>query len=195
MQPPCFRIANARARALLESTLNGMPALACDSPIRVLFRPRLTMFRGRLRSGGGRGTPVHAGSDLRRRTMTLESELIGDAGELRRIFVHETFHFAWYRLGNPRRAAWEMLLATEIVQRRPGELGWSSESRKISLEASDHGGRTRRWREYACESFCDTAAWMYSGVPQHDEYTLPCVQRRRRAECVTNLLGDRPVRV
>ena len=194
MQPPCFRIANARARALLEPTLNGMPTFHGDS-IRVLFRPRLTMFRRRLRSGEDCGTPVHAGSDLRLRTMTLESELIEHPGELRRIFVHEAFHFAWYRFGNPRRRAWEALLESEIVDRRSGELGWSSETRKKSLDATDHGNRTRRWREYVCESFCDTAAWMYSGLASHEEFTLPRAQRRRRAECVTNLLGDRPVRV
>ena len=29
--------------------------------------------------------------------------------------------------------------------------------------ARDIAGRTRHWREYCCESFCDTAAWLYSG--------------------------------
>ena len=39
-----------------------------------------------------------------------------------------------------------------------------------------------RWRDYLCESFCDTAAWIYSGVRRHPEYTLAARHRNRRAE-------------
>jgi hypothetical protein len=30
----------------------------------------------------------------------------------------------------------------------------------------------RQWSEYACESFCDTAAWAYAGAGEHAEFTL-----------------------
>jgi hypothetical protein len=35
-------------------------------------------------------------------------------------------------------------------------------------------------REYCCESFCDSAAWLYSGIERHAEFTLPARSRRRR---------------
>jgi len=38
----------------------------------------------------------------------------------------------------------------------------------------------RGWREYLCESFCDTGAWLYAGVKGHDEYTLAARFRKRR---------------
>ena len=63
---------------------------------------------------------------------------------------------------------------------RRGELGWSAEWRKDALGADDVAGRTRRWREYCCESFCDTAAWLYSGVERHEEFTLGERWRRGR---------------
>ena len=43
------------------------------------------------------------------------------------------------------------------------------------------GTSGRRWREYLCESFCDTAAWLYSGLPSHEEFTLAPRFRRPRA--------------
>jgi hypothetical protein len=47
------------------------------------------------------------------------------------------------------------------------------------LELSTREGR--QWREYVCESFCDTAAWLYGGLRTHDEFTLSPRFRRRRA--------------
>ncbi len=38
--------------------------------------------------------------------------------------------------------------------------------------------RTRPWREYCCESFCDTASWLHSGCDS--ENTLAAVRRRTR---------------
>ena len=100
---------------------------------------------------------------MRERRILLETTLAGDPANFARIFVHELFHFAWLRLGNPRRRSYELLLAEEIAARAAGELGWSAEWRKYALAPSDRRLRTRRWREYACESFCDSAAWLYSG--------------------------------
>lgn len=131
-------------------------------PIRLEVRRELADRRG----------GVHAGAFLRERRIAFDAELAADPRELARIFVHELFHFVWLRLGNPRRWSFEALLRGEIRGGARGEMGWSAEWRKRSLSARDARVRTRRWREYACESFCDTAAWIFSGVPAHREYTL-----------------------
>jgi hypothetical protein len=102
----------------------------------------------------------------------LAAELMEDPRELARIFVHELFHFVWLRAGNPARRSWEALLEGELARAARGELGWSAEIRKQALGKADARRRTRRWREYACESFCDSAAWLLAGFRKHDEYTL-----------------------
>ncbi len=55
----------------------------------------------------------------------------------------------------------------ELDARARGELGESSHVRKAKLVAG-----ANCWKEYVCESFCDTAAWLYSGVRQHEEFKL-----------------------
>jgi hypothetical protein len=61
-----------------------------------------------------------------------------------------------------------------------GELGWSAEWRKQKLTRADRTRRSPAWRRYACESFCDSAAWLYAGLRHHDEFTLAPLYRRRR---------------
>ena len=119
---------------------------------------------------------VHAGSFLRRRSIAFNCR----RGEFARICVHELFHFVWLRLGNQRRRSYEDILRKERAAAARGELGWSAEWRKRGLSPRDVETRTRRWRQYCCESFCDTAAWIYSGVPRHEEFTLACKFRERR---------------
>jgi hypothetical protein len=75
-------------------------------------------------------------------------------------------------MDNASRRAFEELLAREWRSGARGELGWSAELRKGRLTVLDVRSRSRRWREYCCESFCDTAAWLYSGVRSHEEFTL-----------------------
>lgn len=104
--------------------------------------------------------------------MVLAEALMADADDFARIFVHELFHFVWLRLGNAKRLAYERIVATELQARLRGELGWSADWRKNRLRPRDWKLRTRRWREYCCESFCDTAAWRYAGVRKHPEFTL-----------------------
>jgi hypothetical protein len=126
------------------------------------------------------GHPAHAATFIRRRVIVLDADLTRSAGEHRRILCHELFHFAWVRLDNARRFAWEQLLAEEIRTRAKGEAGWSAEWRKRQLDARDVTGRTRRWREYCCESFCDTAAWLITS--ERRELTLArrqCEGRKR----------------
>ena len=146
------------------------------------FRPGLTAHRGKLLSKRNAGSAVHAGTFPRKREMVLDRELLEKPSELARIFVHELFHFAWVRLGNTRRRSFETLLASEFGARARGELGWSAESRKHALTPRDRRLRTRHWRAYVCESFCDSAAWLYAGIARHQEFTLaPRFRAARRA--------------
>jgi hypothetical protein len=149
-------------------------------PLRIRFAPRLSARRGRLLSEAEAGTPVHAGAFLRRRELVLDAELLENPPELARILVHELFHFVWLRLGAPTRRSWEALLEAELRGRARGELGWSAQWRKQELVTADRTGRSRRWREYVAESFCDTAAWLQTARRRHEEHTLGRAWRRAR---------------
>jgi hypothetical protein len=153
----------------------------CWKHLRVVLR-RLPPISGapvRIQSAhalGGRRGAVHAGTFVRERRMAFDCS----RAEFPRIFVHELFHFVWARLGNPARHSYERLVKAEWQARARGELGWSAEWRKRALAAGDVQHRSRRWREYCCESFCDTAAWLYSGARRHHEFTLAGGRRARR---------------
>jgi hypothetical protein len=138
----------------------------------VRFAPELRAHRGRLISGGAHGTEVHAGAFPRKREIVLASELLDSPPELGRVFLHELFHFVWLRAGNVLRRSWEVLLEGELRQCARGELGWSADLRKRQLSPHDPANRSRRWREYACESFCDSAAWLLGSARVHEEFTL-----------------------
>ncbi len=139
-------------------------------PISISVQPHLTAHRGKLLSGSGFGTPVHAASFIRKRSIVLETGLLRNRQALRLIVVHEIFHFVWVRLGNAARQDFTNLLVKERRSRARGELGESAAAKK-SLPA---------WRDYVCESFCDTAAWMYAGVENHVEFTLSARWRNQR---------------
>ncbi len=145
--------------------LRRLPPLS-GAPIRVDSAPGLRDGRGE----------VHAGAFLRQRRIAFNCT----RSEFPRVFVHELFHFVWRRAGNSARLAFEGLLREEHRSRARGELGWSAEWRKRELTATDIRQRTRRWREYCCESFCDTAAWLYCGIETHEEFTLRARFRERR---------------
>ena len=153
----------------VRALLKRFPPMT-GQPVRLEIRPALTDVHG----------AVHAGAFLRERRIAFDAGSAGDAREFARIFVHELFHFAWLRLGNPRRRSWEALLREELQDCARGELGWSAEWRKRALPPDHCRRRTRRWREYVCESFCDTAAWLFSGVRSHREFTLARRFRDRR---------------
>jgi hypothetical protein len=148
-----------------------------------------------LLSGAGRGREVHAATFLRKRRIVLETELIKDRRELARILAHEIFHFVWLRLGNPRRLSFEEILRREIKRGARGELGWSAEIRKQALRPADSRNRTRRWREYVCESFCDTAARLFCGARRHEEFTLAAAFRRQRERWFRNAWGGNGIPV
>lgn len=143
----------------------GLPNLI-GRPIEVHAHPGLYDAHG----------PVHAGSFLRERRIAVNCS----EREFPRIFVHEVFHFVWLRLGNAARRSFEELVEAELVAGARGELGWSAEWRKLEIDAHDRTARTRRWREYCCEAFCDTAAWRYAGLSSHPEFTLAERYRSRR---------------
>lgn len=151
--------------------------------IRIRFLPGLTADCRRVYSNQPFGEPVHAGAFIRKRIIVFDSELRRRPKELARILVHELFHFAWARLGNQARESWEDLIRREFILRARGELGWSAESRKrllTGLAGAPLNGL--KWRDYLCESFCDTAAWLYSGAGEHVEFTLARRYRDRRAK-------------
>jgi len=124
--------------------------------------------------------PHLAATTLTRRRILLDAEVLNKRGEFERILIHEIFHFVWRRMGNPARASWESVLRREIKAAARGELGWSAEWRKAKLGRRESVQRTRAWRRYVCESFCDTAAWRFAGLGSHDEFTLPGRFRRVR---------------
>jgi hypothetical protein len=164
--PPLFISDDPSLRRRARAIESRLPELHGD-PIRLQRFPGLHDRRG----------PVHAGSFLRERRIAFDCT----GAEFPRIFIHELFHFVWLRAGNPLRWSYENLLAAEFRSRASGELGWSAEWRKAGLTTRDVRGRGRRWRDYCCESFCDTAAWLYSEIARHPEFTLsPRCRKTRR---------------
>jgi hypothetical protein len=154
----------AHIRSLLAGTLRLLPELTGE-PITIVFRPDLTVYRGRLKSGAAqRGTPVHAAAYIRARRLVLETALMRQPGKLRWILAHELFHFVWTRLGNVAREEYRSMLLSERKAGARGELGESAAFRKQRLPEGRNGVvATEAWRDYVCESFCDTAAWLYAG--------------------------------
>jgi hypothetical protein len=139
--------------------------------------------------------PHLAATSIPGRTISLDREVLARPGEFERILIHEVFHFAWVRLGNPTRRSWELVLEAELGRGASGELGWSAEWRKRKLPASAARLRTPAWRRYVCESFCDSAAWMFAGLADHDEFTLALQHRRRRQAWFELNFALRPVQI
>lgn len=161
------------------------------APIHITVRQDLRCSRGRIVEG--QGTAVHAATFIRRRRIVLDADLLLDDDELRRILIHELFHFVWVRLANATRQSYEELLAAQ--RRAPGELGWSAEYRKRDLRPHDVRQRSRKWREYCCEAFCDTAAYLYASSRRHGEFTLRVTERRKRIVWFGKNLGTGSVSI
>ncbi len=142
------------------------------------------------------GNEAHAATFIPRRRILLDAALRRRPAERNRILLHELFHFVWVRLGNPRRREWEELLRRERAEKARGEAGWSAEWRKRKLADEDVAGRTRRWREYCCESFCDTAAAIFGQAGRSGpdpECTLGRARLARRAAWFRARLGHGPL--
>ena len=162
-----------------------------DAPAARLDLPHLNGAAIRVEMRASLG-PHLAATSIPKRLILLDREVLLQAGDFERILIHEVFHFVWVRLGNPRRGEWEALLSREKAR---GELGWSAEWRKAKLDANDREERTRAWRHYICESFCDTAAWVYAGLDEHDEFTLSHRARARRLAWFREYIGPGPVSI
>lgn len=123
---------------------------------------------------------MHAAALIRRREIIIETDLLARPRLFSLILVHEIFHFVWARLGNKQRAGFAELLAREQEAYARGELGESAEVAKQSIRAFDRERSPRAWRNYVCESFCDTAACLYGGAPRHAGFTLAKRWKRKR---------------
>ena len=141
----------------VERLQRRLPELS-GAPLRLHRNPGLRDRKG----------PVHAGAYIRERRIAFNCS----GREFSRIFVQEVFHFVWLHLCNQARWSFESVVQQEFAAAARGELGWSAEWRKKELLPRDRQLRTRRWREYCCEAFCDTAAWLYAGNGRHREFTL-----------------------
>lgn len=162
---PALEIRSSRP---LNRFLLGLPELS-GSPIYVRALAQLTASRGRLLSGRPTtGTAVHAASFIRDRRIVLDSALLRSPQTFRLILTHEIFHFVWALLGNSKRQEFARLLEREFAARAIGELG---ESAAVKKSARPMPG-TRAWRDYVCESFCDTAAFICVPLERSLAYTL-----------------------
>ena len=124
---------------------------------------------------------MYAATFIPQRRIVLEEQLFDDASHLRLILTHEILHFVWLRLGNARRREFQALLAAECAARARGELGESADVAKGQIAEKDWRSNSRAWRYYACESFCDTGAWLLGGVEKHPSFRLASRWRKRRA--------------
>jgi hypothetical protein len=136
--------------------------------------------------------PHHAATSIPRRLILLDRGVLTRPGDFERILIHEIFHFAWVRLSNRTRRNWGNLLASE---RGEGELGWSAEWRKLKLKPSDARHRTPKWKRYTRESFCDSAAWLFSGLKHHGEFTLAVPSRRARKAWFRKNFASHPIAI
>jgi hypothetical protein len=163
--------------------------------IDVSYRPELTAWRGQLLSRSHKGDAVYAGSFLRKRQIVLDAHMLQTPRVLERIFIHEVFHFIWSRLGAPLRESFELLIDGEFDAGVSGELGWSAESMKLKLQDGDRETRSRRWKDYLCESFCDTAGWCFGTAKRYSENTLAPEFRAARRAWMRQHLLDGPLSV
>lgn len=170
----------SNGHAGVQAFLMGLP-IRFGSPITVSFLPDLIVCGGELRSGASsRGRPVYAASFIKERRIILETALLERPRLLRLILVHELGHFVWPRLGNRLRAEFDSIIGAEWNAGARGGIGESAEVAKALIQVEDVAARTRRWREYVCESFCDTTAVLYSGVSRSKFHTLGSRWRARR---------------
>jgi len=138
---------------------------------------------------------VYAGSFLRKRRIVLEQQMVKTPRVLERIFVHEVFHFVWSRLSRKLRDSYAQMIMDEFRRGIKGELGWSADSMKINLSAEDREALNRRWKDYLCESFCDTAGLMYGRATRYAEMTLDRDTREARRQWMLDHIDNRALTI
>jgi hypothetical protein len=139
------------------------------APIHIEALPALSACRGKLLSGEDRGTPVFAASFIRQRRIVLDAALLSQPALGLPVLVHELFHFAWVRLGNNGRASFADLIEAERLGRARGGLGESSVVARCRIMPGKAAADARVWKDFVCESFCDTAAYLFTGTIVGDE--------------------------
>ena len=189
--PPLFRSRLPRLKLAVADRL----ILAGTSVLINESLPSKNSFREKTVSS----SRTHAVSFIPERYVVLDAALFHRRVELGRILYHELCHFLWPRLGNPSREKFAALLVREFRQGIAGELGYSAEWRKANLTAGGKGKRKkgflgRPWREYVCESFCDTGSFVLLDRERrrnHSEYTLSGMARDRRCSHWSRLVFGR----
>lgn len=186
--PECF------ARQLLSHRRRPLKIAVADRLISISGRvfinqrpPQARSPRAENRSAQRLPEPF-AASYIPERYIVLERALFRRRIELGRILYHELGHFLWPRLGHRRRRRFQESIRRELRERVRGELGYSAEVRKASLSAGRRPGgsrqaHARQLRDYFCESFCDTGAYVLLGGARrvnHSEFTLSRAARERR---------------
>ncbi len=171
-----------RTQRLISSVAARLPFLE-GAFISVTLQPDLTAHRGQLLSGQTCGIAVHAATFIRQRRIVLETALLRKPLLLRLILQHEVFHFVWVRLNKTLRSEFAALLETECQSHARGELGESAAVHKC-------GPTETLWRNYVCESFCDTAACLYAGAPPNLEYRLAHRWRKKRHNWIESLFSQ-----
>ena len=174
-------------------------------PLKLAIAERLSAFRSQLFINQiptpGKNRPeghTHAASFIPERYIVFRRELFHRRVELGRIAYHEFCHFVWPRLGNPKRRRFASLLEQELREGVAGEFGYSAEGRKKELPERKAAGvpvSPRRWRDYVCESFCDTGSFVLLGSERrakHSEYSLRPGARARRCRLWSSLVLGSP---
>ena len=186
-QGPLNRQLSRKIRAIELPELTG-------GSIHVSTGRSLMAHRGHLVRDSSRGSAVYAAAFLRDRKIILEAGLLSNSQTFRLILVHELFHFVWLRLGNRARGEFDRVLRREWKSGARGELGESAGVQKAKLRQTSAGVSSRHWRDYVCESFCDTAAWLYAEVEDGSSFTLAKGWRERRNSWFQSVANNGPWR-
>lgn len=198
---------HAQERRLLSWWIRRLPESFCKRlpPLKIAVAERLRVHRSQLfvnqNSASGRshsGGHTHAASFIPQRYIIFRRELFRRRVELGRIAYHEFCHFVWPGLGNSKRRLFASLLEQEFREGLAGELGHSSAARKEKLREPRRAGLAaspRAWRDYACESFCDTGSFVLLGKERrarHSEYSLNAAACKRRSRFWSALVLELP---
>lgn len=162
-------------------------------PIEVSYLDAPRSRRGKLVDGGEHGFALDGCSFIRERRIVLASYLRDKKAEHDRVLLHELFHFVWVRLGNPARREYERIIRAEYQAGVGGELGWPSLEAKTRLRTGPKDRNDPLWRDYLCESFCDSAAWLMLERPRSNNVTLPPRSRQPRVRWLERLFQSNAI--
>jgi hypothetical protein len=179
-----FEFKKQRGEKRVDALADPLASLLFGEPIQLSYSRSPRAVRGKLISGGTVGRELDGASFIRQRRIVLANDL--STAENQRVLLHELFHFAWVRLSNRQRRSYELLLRAEIARGVQGELSWPSFQAKGQLRPQDLDSRSKTWRGYACESFCDTCSWYWRGMPVDVEGAFPKSEKNLRQSWVAS---------